>query len=62
MRDLLVDIIEGQLVSDVPVCTFLSGGLDSSIISKVAYDAFEREGKDPLNTFSIDYADNNKYL
>ena len=62
VRDLLVDIIEGQLVSDVPVCTFLSGGLDSSIISKVAYDAFEREGKDPLNTFSIDYADNNKFF
>ena len=62
VRDLLVDIIEGQLVSDVPVCTFLSGGLDSSIISKIAYDAFEREGKEPLNTFSIDYVDNNKFF
>lgn len=62
VRDLLVDIIENQLVSDVPVCTFLSGGLDSSIISKVAYDAFEREGKETLNTFSIDYQDNNKFF
>ncbi|MFR5132999.1 MAG: asparagine synthase-related protein [Terrisporobacter sp.] len=42
MRDLLVEIIENQLVSDVPVCTFLSGGLDSRNYNiKVAYDAFD---------------------
>ena len=35
-RFLVTDAIERQLVSDVPVCTFLSGGLDSSIISSVA--------------------------
>ena len=62
VRDLLVEIIENQLVSDVPVCTFLSGGLDSSIISKVAYDAFERNGQETLNTFSIDYKDNKKFF
>ncbi|MBC5997345.1 asparagine synthase (glutamine-hydrolyzing) [Romboutsia ilealis] len=62
VRDLLIEAIEGQLVSDVPVCTFLSGGLDSSIISKVASDAFKRNGKDTLNTFSIDYTDNEKYF
>ena len=33
---LLNDAITRQLVSDVPLCTFLSGGLDSSIISKFA--------------------------
>ncbi len=62
VRDLLIEAIEGQLVSDVPVCTFLSGGLDSSIISKVASDAFNRQGKATLNTFSIDYTDNEKYF
>ena len=62
VRDMLVDIIEGQLVSDVPVCTFLSGGLDSSIISKVAFDKYKRDGKETLNTFSIDYMDNDKYF
>lgn len=62
VRDLLVDIIENQLVSDVPVCTFLSGGLDSSIISKVAFDKFKEDEKDTLNTFSIDYIDNEKFF
>lgn len=62
VRDLLVDIIENQLVSDVPVCTFLSGGLDSSIISKVAFDKFKENNLGTLNTFSIDYEDNDKYF
>lgn len=62
LRELLVDAIERQLVSDVPVCTFLSGGLDSSFISYVAGKYFERNGMGKLNTFSIDYVDNDKYF
>jgi asparagine synthase (glutamine-hydrolysing) len=61
-RALLVDSIEKQLISDVPVCTFLSGGLDSSIISAIAASVYKKEGRDPLNTFSIDYVDNNKHF
>lgn len=61
-RELVIDAIERQLVSDVPVCTFLSGGLDSSAISAIASNAFRREGKEALSTFSIDYEDNNKYF
>ena len=58
---LVTDAIKRQLVSDVPICTFLSGGLDSSIISKVAYDYMTDRGE-ILNTYSVDYKDNDKYF
>ena len=57
---LLHDAITRQLVSDVPLCTFLSGGLDSSIITKFAADYCQKEGLLPLDTYSIDYVDNDK--
>jgi len=62
LRSLLVDSIERQLVADVPVCTFLSGGLDSSIISAVASSYFKRNNLNNLNTYSIDYDDNKKFF
>ena len=55
---LLKDAITRQLVSDMPLCTFLSGGLDSSIITKYAADYCKEKGLPPLNTYSIDYVDN----
>jgi asparagine synthase (glutamine-hydrolysing) len=58
---LVSDAIKRQLVSDVPLCTFLSGGLDSSIISKVASDYYSDRGE-ILNTYSVDYVDNDKYF
>ena len=60
LKFLLNDAITRQLVSDVPLCTFLSGGLDSSIITKFAADYCKKEGLPPLNTYSIDYVDNDK--
>ena len=60
IKYLLNDSITRQLVSDVPLCTFLSGGLDSSIITKFAADYYEKKGMPPLNTYSIDYVDNDK--
>lgn len=59
VRKLLFDSIERQLVSDVPICTLLSGGLDSSIISAVAARYLKKQGKQ-LSTYSFDYADNDK--
>lgn len=61
-KELIIDAIERQLVSDVKVCSFLSGGLDSSIISKIISDYFNRNNKGILDTFSIDYVDNEKYF
>ncbi len=57
VRFLVTDAIKRQLVSDVPVCTFLSGGLDSSIISSVADRCFTERGE-KLHTFSLGYKDN----
>ncbi len=56
-RFFVEDAIRRQLVSDVPLGTFLSGGLDSSIISAVA-----RKNLGSLDTFSVDYRDNQKYF
>ncbi len=60
LKFLLNDAITRQLVSDVPLCTFLSGGLDSSIITKFAADYCQEQGLPPLDTYSIDYVDNDK--
>ncbi len=61
VRELVLDSIERQFVSDVPVCTFLSGGLDSSAISALASHYFRAQGK-TLHTYSIEYRDNEKYF
>ena len=61
VRWLVTDSIRRQLVSDVPVCTFLSGGLDSSIISSVAASELKKQGR-KLHTFSVDYKDNDRYF
>lgn len=60
-KHLVTDSITRQLVSDVPIGTFLSGGLDSSIISAVAAEHMRSCGK-TLDTFSVTYKDNTKYF
>lgn len=60
-RQLVLDAITRQLVSDVPIGTFLSGGLDSSIISAVAARELAKKGEQ-LKTFSVDYTDNARYF
>ena len=61
VRFLVLDSIERQLAADVPVCTFLSGGLDSSLISAVADRYFQERGME-LHTVSVGYKDNEKYF
>lgn len=60
LKFLLEDAISRQLVSDVPLCTFISGGLDSSIITKFAADYCKKQGLSPISTYSVDYVDNDK--
>lgn len=57
---LLDDSIKRQLVSDMPLCVMLSGGLDSSIITAYASNYCRDNGLPPLDTFSVDYVDNDK--
>jgi len=61
VRLLLKDAVARQLVSDVPLCTFLSGGLDSSIISALASQTYEQQGQ-KLHTFSVEYEENEKFF
>lgn len=61
LRSLLMDAINRQLVGDVPLCTFLSGGLDSSAISAIAASTCKEKGK-ILTTYSLDYEGNDKYF
>ena len=61
VRWLVTDSIKRQMVSDVPIGTFLSGGLDSSIISAVCAGVMEKEGE-ALPTFSVDYLNNQQYF
>ncbi len=62
IAELVQDAIERQLVSDVPVCCFLSGGLDSSAITAVAARHYKQNGKGTLHTYSIDYEGNDRHF
>lgn len=52
---LITDSIQKQMVSDIPICTFLSGGLDSSLVSAIVQDNLPDKN---LNTYSFDFVDN----
>lgn len=56
---LLTDAVKRQMVSDVPICTFLSGGVDSSLVSAICANELKKEGKQ-LHTFSFDFTGNDK--
>ena len=61
VRFLVEDAVLRQMVSDVPIGTFLSGGLDSSIITAICAGKMREQGQ-RLSTFSVDYQNNDQYF
>ncbi|MBO5891408.1 MAG: asparagine synthase (glutamine-hydrolyzing) [Oscillospiraceae bacterium] len=61
VRYLVSDAIRRQMISDVPIGTFLSGGLDSSLITSLCASAMKEQGG-RLKTFSVDYVNNDLYF
>ncbi|MFF5997000.1 asparagine synthase (glutamine-hydrolyzing) [Lysinibacillus sp. KU-BSD001] len=61
VRTLLKAAIERQLVSDVPLCTLLSGGLDSSYITAIAANAYQASGS-VLHTYSVDFEESELFF
>lgn len=56
-RELIVHAVKKQMVSDVPICTFLSGGIDSSLVSSIC-----AANSTDLSTFSFVFSESETYF
>lgn len=56
VREQLIREVEGQMMGDVPVGVFLSGGLDSTLVAAIAARWYERRGE-RLKTFAVGLED-----
>lgn len=61
VRELLIDTVKRQLISDVPLCTFLSGGLDSSVVTAIASNCLKEQGGS-LSTYSFEFEGNEEFF
>ncbi|MCF3962064.1 asparagine synthase (glutamine-hydrolyzing) [Streptomyces fuscigenes] len=61
VRELLDDIVQRQLVADVPRCTLLSGGLDSSALTALAALHLAPQGE-TVRSFAVDFPDQDKHF
>jgi asparagine synthase (glutamine-hydrolysing) len=57
VAELLEDIVQRQIVADVPLCSLLSGGLDSSAVTALAHRAIAIQQRGRIRSFSVDFAD-----
>lgn len=58
---LIKDAVKRQMQADVPICTFLSGGIDSSLVTAICAKELKKQGQQ-LDTFSFDFEGNQKYF
>jgi len=58
---LLNDAVKRQMISDIPICTFLSGGLDSSLVTAICAKELKKDEKQMV-TYSFDFVDNAKHF
>jgi asparagine synthase (glutamine-hydrolysing) len=61
LKFLIRESVKRQLAADAPVCTFLSGGFDSSVVSALA-SGYLVNKNEHLNTYSIQFPENEKYF
>ena len=57
VAELLEDIVQRQIVADVPLGSLLSGGLDSSTVTAMAHRAMAARPGERIRSFSVDFAD-----
>ena len=62
LRGLLEDIVDRQTVADVPLCSLLSGGLDSSAVSALAAGIQQRREGMQLATFSVTFEGSEEFF
>ncbi|MFF7458101.1 asparagine synthase (glutamine-hydrolyzing) [Kitasatospora sp. NPDC008115] len=62
VRALLEDIVHRQLEADVPLCSLLSGGLDSSAVTALAARSLRAAGAGPVRSFAVDFTGHSEHF
>ena len=57
VTELLEDTVRRQIVADVPLCSLLSGGLNSSAVTAMAHRAIGAQQGERIRSFSVEFAD-----
>lgn len=60
LKDTIKDSVNAHMIADVPVASFLSGGIDSGVIASLASDEAKKHGKS-LSTFTVGFNEINEF-